>query len=262
MGSRILVVEDEENIRNMVRRTLEADGHTVSAATSGKEGLRYFGGDGSGFNIALLDQRLGDALGIDVQREMQTRNPNVWTIMMTAVGTVGLEDEARQAGADDFIRKPFTTDLLRVAVERAVYGRRPPHRWQNIEETTLSNGFAIALSLEEPHNGNAAWHGFITRLLGRQQTQAFRETLLVTSPAGETRECVVTVSPAAIERVNERLTAENIQQKRLLAASCFHGNSGLSPDKRGFPADANAFFAAGAGKRVATVVGLKQRKEE
>src|SRR5580704_8703285 len=117
--ARVLVVDDEHNIRTMIRLTLEHSGHTVVTAADGQEGLDKFG-DGTGIDVVLLDQRMPDLEGITVLKQMLFHNPSARIVMITAFGTVDLAVEAMKSGATDFMRKPFTAETLRGAVVAAL----------------------------------------------------------------------------------------------------------------------------------------------
>lgn len=103
----------------MIRLSLVHAGYTVETAGDGIEGLQKFG-DGTSFDLVLLDQRMPGMAGIDVQRIMYSRAPSTRLILITAFGTIDLALEAIQAGACDFLRKPFTAETLRVAVKSAL----------------------------------------------------------------------------------------------------------------------------------------------
>lgn len=119
MSSRILIIDDETNIRTMIRLALEHVGYSVQTASEGTEGLQKYG-DGSDFDLVLLDQRMPGMAGIDVLKEIYRRNPASRVILITAFGTIDLAIEAIQSGASDFLRKPFTADTLRGAVKNAL----------------------------------------------------------------------------------------------------------------------------------------------
>ena len=119
---RILVVDDEEHLRRMMRLTLEASGYAVSEAADGDEALRLFG-DGSRFDATLLDQRMPGMDGLEVLRRMKLQRVDACVIMVTAYGTIELAVEAMKLGATDFIRKPMVPDTLRHAVAAAVAKR-------------------------------------------------------------------------------------------------------------------------------------------
>ena len=119
MSARILIIDDETNIRLMMKLALEHVGYTVDTASDGMEGLKKFG-DGKEWDLVLLDHRMPGMTGTEVQQEMIKRNAETRLIMVTAFGTISLALEAIQAGASDFLRKPFTADTLRQAVAAAL----------------------------------------------------------------------------------------------------------------------------------------------
>jgi DNA-binding response OmpR family regulator len=119
LSHRILVIDDETNIRTMIKLALTHSGYEVGTASDGAEGLQAFG-DGSSWDLILLDQRMPGMSGIEVLREIFKRKPDMKLILITAFGTIDLALEAIQAGASDFLRKPFTADTLRTAVKSAL----------------------------------------------------------------------------------------------------------------------------------------------
>jgi DNA-binding response OmpR family regulator len=119
LNSRILVIDDETNIRTMIKLALEHVGYAVETAADGKEGLEKFG-DGSGYNLVLLDQRMPGMPGIEVLAAIKKINPGARLILITAFGTIDLALEAMHTGASDFLRKPFTAETLRSSVSAAI----------------------------------------------------------------------------------------------------------------------------------------------
>ena len=119
---RILVVDDEEHLRRMMRLTLEATGDEVTDAANGEDGLRLFG-DGHRFDATLLDQRMPGIDGLETLRRMKLQRADACVIMVTAYSTVELAVDAMKLGATDFVRKPMTPDTLRHAVDAALARR-------------------------------------------------------------------------------------------------------------------------------------------
>lgn len=117
--ARILVIDDESNIRMMLRLALTHVGHEVETAGDGYEGLERFG-DGAGWDLVLLDQRMPGIEGLEVLREMRLRHSASRIVMITAFGTIDLATEAMVAGASQFLRKPFTVETLRNTVTTAL----------------------------------------------------------------------------------------------------------------------------------------------
>ena len=173
--ARVLVIDDENNIRLMVRIALKAAGHEAETAADGVDGLAKFG-DGSGWDLVLLDQRMPGMEGLEVLGEMRKRDASTRVIMITAFGTIDLAAAAMKAGATDFLRKPFTTDTLRGAVQAALKGTAPPTSRETVRGVAplgaaSINGFRIASS-----NG-----------AGRENGGAVRHSFAVRGPQGETR---------------------------------------------------------------------------
>jgi DNA-binding response OmpR family regulator len=115
----ILVVDDTRNIRKMVELALKQDGHHVEVAEDGARALEAFG-TGEGWDLVVVDQQMPSATGREVIVEARRRDPSARLIMMTAFATHELASQVLAAGAMDFLRKPFTADVLRGAVQAAL----------------------------------------------------------------------------------------------------------------------------------------------
>ena len=151
----ILIVDDESNIRLMLRLALQKDGHTIATAADGPDALEQWG-DGAIFDLTLLDHRMPQMEGIEVLRAMKSRNKNARVIMVTAFGTVDLALEAQRAGAANFLRKPFTTEVLRAAVAAALSDDAPTMTASDsgVPEGVAVNGFRIEAASETPVRGD------------------------------------------------------------------------------------------------------------
>lgn len=119
MSQRILIIDDEDNIRRMFRLTLETAGYQVGEATDGDEGLAVFG-DGTDWDAVLLDQKMPGMDGLEVLRRIKDRAAATRVIMVTAFASIELAVDAMKLGATDFVRKPMTPDILRSAVAAAL----------------------------------------------------------------------------------------------------------------------------------------------
>lgn len=195
----ILVIDDEHNIQMSIRLALKHVGHTVELASDGSEGLTKFG-SGEGWDLVLLDQRMQGLSGLEVLRKMRSRDPDSRIIMITAFGTIDLAVDAMKAGATDFLRKPFTSDVLRGAVKAALQGS-PADRVSGIPQgesvvyglTTL-NGFRVE---SRPGPGDRV-AGDITH------------TFTVKNPEGEARQCRVRLPVYVVELVKARADRESM----------------------------------------------------
>ena len=119
MPKRILVIDDEENIRRVTRLTLQAAGYEVGEAGDGERGLEAFG-DGSAWDAVLLDQRMPGMDGLETLRQISQRDATARVIMATAYASIELAVDAMKLGATDFVRKPMTPEILRNAVAAAL----------------------------------------------------------------------------------------------------------------------------------------------
>ncbi|MCW3099695.1 MAG: Response regulator containing CheY-like receiver,AAA-type ATPase, and DNA-binding domain [Chthonomonadaceae bacterium] len=182
----ILVIDDENNIRLMVRLTLQHSGHIVQTAADGAEGLEKFA-NGLDWDLVLLDQRMPGMDGLSVLREIHKRDVQARVIMATAFGTIDLAVEAMKLGATDFLRKPFTAETLRGAVEAALAPApppAPPNGGMTFSMTTI-NGFRL--------------ESLPTAV--KREDGALRFDYMVASPTGERRSCAVVLKPLLLELV-------------------------------------------------------------
>lgn len=116
---RVLVIDDEADVRSVVARALQADGHAVSTAAdleAARERVAF------GADLIVLDLRLPDGFGLDLCRELRAEGSMVPILLLTALSQVAFRVEGLDAGADDFLAKPFAVAELRARV-RAL-GRR------------------------------------------------------------------------------------------------------------------------------------------
>ena len=197
MKRRVLVIDDETNIRRMMRLTLEADGYEIEDAPDGLKGLELFG-DGSRFDAVVLDQKMPGMDGIETLRQMLRRAPGATVIMVTAFGSIELAVDAMKAGARDFLKKPLTPTLLRDALLAALSKRSrplerpkpaaevlpPPLIEAGSNEVWTVNGFFIR-ALPSEDVASSTDHRFLVRHAGR-------------GPQGEV---LVAIHPSEIARI-------------------------------------------------------------
>ncbi len=115
MGA-ILIVDDEKNLRRVLRDTLEAEGYTVLQAATGEEALDRFGRVRC--DLVLLDLILPDLNGLQVLRRMKREAAEVPVIIMTGFSEVRSAVEAMKAQAADYLCKPFDLEELKLVVQR------------------------------------------------------------------------------------------------------------------------------------------------
>src|SRR4051794_39243685 len=113
---RILIADDEPNIRRTLRVALEAAGHEGDEGASAPEALDRVGGRPS--DVALIDLRLGDASGLDLLEPLLAQAPRLAVVIITAHASIDTAVEAMRRGAFDYLPKPFTPGQLRAVLER------------------------------------------------------------------------------------------------------------------------------------------------
>jgi two-component system, NtrC family, response regulator AtoC len=114
--TKILVADDEQNLRRVLVAMLRRDGHDVVQAASGVEAIERL----ADVDVVITDLRMPGADGMEVLRTAARSYPQVPVIMITAYGSVGQAVEAIKAGAFDYIEKPFEADSIRIIVEKAI----------------------------------------------------------------------------------------------------------------------------------------------
>ncbi len=119
---RVLIVEDKDSLRAMLRRALEQAGHTVGEAATGASALLKLRQEQC--DLLLTDLKLPDISGLDLLRSLERSGRDLPTIVMTAYGSVESAVEAMKLGAYDFIQKPIDLDHLLLLISRALEHKR------------------------------------------------------------------------------------------------------------------------------------------
>lgn len=115
---RILVVDDEKNIRLVLDQCLSAEGYQVDTAVSGEHAVEKFAA--APYDLVILDMKMPGMDGIEVLRRIKRTAPAVPVIMVTGYGSIETAVETMKLGAVDYLRKPFTPDEIRAAVAAVV----------------------------------------------------------------------------------------------------------------------------------------------
>src|SRR5688500_7709332 len=128
MGT-ILVIDDNDTIREGLALTVKKMGHSPMTAASGAEGIEAFKQWRADF--VITDLKMDGMGGVEVLRTIHALDPDVPIMLITAYGTVETAVEAMKLGAFDFIAKPFAAEVVKLKVERALElcaARRARHR--------------------------------------------------------------------------------------------------------------------------------------
>jgi two-component system response regulator AtoC len=116
--SRILVLDDEENIRFFFTEALRKEGYEVRTVGRGDRAIELFGSED--FDVAVVDLKLPDIDGMEVLKNFRRKHPHTPVIMITAHGTRQVAHQALREGAYDYFTKPFDLEEMRVVIRRAV----------------------------------------------------------------------------------------------------------------------------------------------
>jgi NtrC-family two-component system response regulator AlgB len=145
---RILIVDDEPNIRRTLRLALEAMGHEVAEATSGAGARRQV--ENQPCDLALVDLRLGQESGLDLVERLMEGRPRLAVVVITAHVSLDTAVEAMRRGAFDFLPKPFTPAQIRTVLERVTRIRCLRDRVADLEERVRAEVPEVALDGSDP----------------------------------------------------------------------------------------------------------------
>lgn len=110
MEQRILIIEDEESLSNLLKTELSFEGYEINTAADGISGLKIF--EQEQLDLVILDWMIPKLDGLEVLRRMKKINKEVPVIFVTARDYVGDKVAGLDAGADDYLTKPFSIEEL------------------------------------------------------------------------------------------------------------------------------------------------------
>jgi len=132
----ILIVDDEQTMREACREVLASEGFLLREASSGEAALDEV--HRQSFDLVILDLKMPRVDGLEVLRHLQKESPGTATVVITGYPSVDTAVEAMKVGAADFLPKPFTPEVLRFTVHRALNGARMAREnqllWAQLEE--------------------------------------------------------------------------------------------------------------------------------
>ncbi|HYS06580.1 MAG TPA: sigma-54 dependent transcriptional regulator [Candidatus Dormibacteraeota bacterium] len=177
-ADRILLVEDKESLRAVLKRTLESEGFGVDEASDGRAAMDRIRRDR--FAMVLTDLRLPRADGHEVLKAAQDADPEMPVILMTAFGTIRDAVSAMKAGAYDYLEKPVDTDHLLALIRRAL-----DHGNLLRENTLLKERFSQELDVPEILGDSPALKGALDQVRRVAPTDA---TVLLLGESGTGKE--------------------------------------------------------------------------
>jgi len=234
-GGRVLVVDDQRNMRATTAIVLRSAGHTVDEAEDGAAALVRL--QQEAFDVVLTDLRMPTVDGMELLREAQRLSPETQVIVMTAYGTIDSAVEAIRRGAYDFLAKPFKEDELTLRVAKALEKRRLVG-----EVHLLAGEFRRRYGLQHIVGRSAAMQDVLERVMRVAPSDA---TVLISGESGTGKELVARALHVASRRgerpfvpVNCAAITETLLESELFghAKGAF---TGASRARRGLFEEAN-----------------------
>src|SRR5687768_8372348 len=196
---RILIIDDQRNMRATLAMLLRGNGYEVEAAANGREGQEA--GVAGAFDLVLTDLRMGELDGIDVLRAIKQAQPLTEVIVMTAYGTIESAVEAMKLGAFDYIQKPFSEQELLVRTNKAIETRRLHGQVQ-----LFAQEFKERYHFENIIGRSQAVRDVLARVVKIAPTDA---TVLITGESGTGKELVARAIHANSKRADKPFVTVN-----------------------------------------------------
>jgi DNA-binding NtrC family response regulator len=195
----ILVIDDEEVMRDVMSRLLEREGYSVSLAATPHEALELLGH--RVYDVILLDLMLPEKSGLVLLPEILRLDPDAVVIMITAYGSIESAVQATKGGAFDFLTKPFKNDELLLCVRNGIVKRN-----LETENRQLKKNFREQFAF---HNivGKSEQMRKVFDLIG--QVGPTRSTVLITGESGTGKELVAKALHNCSSRANSPFVAVN-----------------------------------------------------
>ena len=199
MKNRILIADDEEDIRWILETSLRKSGFEVECAENGEEALLK--ASKREYSLILLDINMPDMNGFDVLSNLRDREIDSPIIFITAQNTVSNAIDSMQLGAYDYVTKPFDLEEVRLFAERAI------RNYETGREIMLSEDAEDTVSLEEIVGSSPDMLN-VYKLIGRTASKDI--TVLVMGESGTGKELIARAIHYNSPRKNRRLVSVNI----------------------------------------------------
>jgi two-component system response regulator AtoC len=199
MSTRILIVDDDEALRDSLQLVLSSEGFEVVSARSGQEALELLAS--SAPEIVLCDLRMPGMDGMELLPELARRQPGATLILMSAYGTEELALEAMKRGAYDYLAKPFQPSEVLLAIRKAQERerlRRTNQLLRRDAQRSLGERPIVAASAS-----------MIELLEVLERAAAFKATVLLTGESGTGKEILARAIHAQSPRRDEAFVAVN-----------------------------------------------------
>ncbi|MGO9246842.1 MAG: sigma-54-dependent transcriptional regulator, partial [Verrucomicrobiia bacterium] len=196
---KILVVDDEADIRRAFHRNLASETLQVVDAANGEEAIRMVAKERP--NLVVMDIRMGGASGLDTLRKLRELDPKLLIIMMTAYGTTATAIEAMKSGAYDYVLKPLEVPKLKSLIESALKAARDMREVVSYQPLLDSEDHAEGIV------GKSDAMQQVFKLIG--QVSQSEATVLITGESGTGKELVARAIYHHSRRVEKPFLAIN-----------------------------------------------------
>ena len=197
--SRILVVDDEADIRESLEILLELEGYQVELAQNATEGLRKI--DSGNYDLILLDLMMPDRSGMEVLREVRDKENDTPIFMITAYGSVEVAVNALKSGANDYFSKPWDNEKLIIEIDRMIARSRLER-----ENTQLKRALKQRYSFPNIIGKSDRMMRILDLVT---QVAASRATILITGETGTGKELIAKAIHANSARADQMFVAVN-----------------------------------------------------
>ncbi|HVT89466.1 MAG TPA: sigma-54 dependent transcriptional regulator [Tepidisphaeraceae bacterium] len=196
--ARILIVDDQDMIRDSLATTLAREGHEVTAANDGPAAITRL--EAGRFDLLITDLKMPKMTGIELLAEARRLRPDMPVVMMTAFATVQTAVEAMHAGAYHYIQKPFDADEVKILVDRAL-----EHSRLRLENQALRS--MADIGQPKPLVGSSAVMQEVRKRI--ELVAKSNATVLVRGESGTGKEVVARAIHIASERRDRPMLAVN-----------------------------------------------------
>jgi DNA-binding NtrC family response regulator len=196
---RILVIDDEPDIRESLETLLEMEGYQVELARDGGEGLQRL--DSGPYDLVLLDFMMPDHSGMDVLRIIREKDRETPVFMITAYGSVEVAVEALKLGANDYVPKPWDNDKLLIEIDRMIAKGR-----LEAENTQLKRALKQRYSFPSIVGKSERMLKLLDLV---SQVAPSRATILITGETGTGKELIAKAIHAHSARADHMFVAVN-----------------------------------------------------
>ena len=196
--ARILVVDDEEMMRDSLAANLVRDGHEAIAASDGQAGIAKL--SSTRIDLVITDLRMPRMTGMDLLAEIKKLKPDVPVVLMTAFASIPDAVKAMKLGAYDYIQKPFDYDEAKLLIERALDHSR-------LQKENAAYRSMNEISSPKPLIGNSDLMGDVKKNI--ELVAKSTATVLIRGESGTGKEVVARAIHAASDRAERPMLAVN-----------------------------------------------------